>query len=78
MVDELSLGLAPRVAEGLLQILREISQEGTAMLLVEQDVLLALEVADRGYVLENGRVVLSGAADTLAHDPQVRQAYLGV
>ncbi|GAC1579297.1 MAG: ABC transporter ATP-binding protein [Candidatus Dormibacteria bacterium] len=78
MVDELSLGLAPKVAENLLGILRGISREGTAMLLVEQDVLLALEVADRGYVLENGTVVLSGAADSLANDPQVRQAYLGV
>ncbi|MHB8509812.1 MAG: ABC transporter ATP-binding protein [Candidatus Dormibacteria bacterium] len=78
MVDELSLGLAPKVAEDLLGILRDISREGTAMLLVEQDVLLALEVADRGYVLENGTVVISGAADTLANDPQVRQAYLGV
>lgn len=78
MVDELSLGLAPKVAEDLLQILRGISHEGTAMLLVEQDVLLVLEVADRGYVLENGKVALSGAADTLASDPQVRQAYLGV
>jgi branched-chain amino acid transport system ATP-binding protein len=78
MVDELSLGLAPKVAETLLQALRDISREGTAMLLVEQDVLLALEVADRGYVLENGRVALTGAADTLALDPQVRQAYLGV
>jgi branched-chain amino acid transport system ATP-binding protein len=78
MVDELSLGLAPKVAEDLLQVLRGISHEGTAMLLVEQDVVLALEVADRGYVLENGKVALSGAADTLASDPQVRQAYLGV
>ena len=78
MVDELSLGLAPKIAEDLLQILRGISHEGTAMLLVEQDVVLALEVADRGYVLENGKVALSGAADTLASDPQVRQAYLGI
>jgi branched-chain amino acid transport system ATP-binding protein len=78
MVDELSLGLAPNTAERLLQILREISQQGTAMLLVEQDVVLALEVADRGYVLENGRMALSGAAATLAENPQVKQAYLGV
>jgi branched-chain amino acid transport system ATP-binding protein len=78
MVDELSLGLAPKIAEGLLQILRAICGEGTAMLLVEQDVVLALEVADRGYVLENGHVALSGSADALAQDPQVRQAYLGI
>lgn len=78
MVDELSLGLAPNTAERLLAILRDISRQGTAMLLVEQDVVLALEVADRGYVLENGRMVLSGAAAALAENPQVRQAYLGV
>jgi branched-chain amino acid transport system ATP-binding protein len=78
MVDELSLGLAPNTAERLLGVLRDISQQGTAMLLVEQDVVLALEVADRGYVLENGRMVLSGAAATLAENPQVKQAYLGV
>jgi branched-chain amino acid transport system ATP-binding protein len=78
MVDELSLGLAPNTAERLLQVLRDISRQGTSMLLVEQDVLLALEVADRGYVLENGRMALSGAAAALADNPQVRQAYLGV
>ena len=78
MVDELSLGLAPNTAERLLEVLRDISRRGTAMLLVEQDVVLALEVADRGYVLENGRMVLSGAAATLAENPQVKQAYLGV
>ena len=78
MVDELSLGLAPNTAERLLAILRDISRQGTAMLLVELDVVLALEVADRGYVLENGRMVLSGAAAALAENPQVRQAYLGV
>jgi len=59
-------------------VLRDISRQGTSMLLVEQDVLLALEVADRGYVLENGRMALSGAAAALADNPQVRQAYLGV
>jgi branched-chain amino acid transport system ATP-binding protein len=78
MVDELSLGLAPNTAERLLQVLRDISRQGTSMLLVEQDVLLALEVADRGYVLENGRMALSGAAAVLADSPEVRQAYLGI
>lgn len=78
MVDEPSLGLAPNTVERLLQVLRDICQQGTSMLLVEQDVLLALEVADRGYVLENGRMALSGAAAALADNPQIRQAYLGV
>src|ERR1035437_692174 len=78
MVDEPSVGLAPNTVERLLQVLRDICQQGTSMLLVEQDVLLALEVADRGYVLENGRMALSGPPPALADNPQIRQAYLGV
>src|SRR5450756_2153018 len=62
MVDELSLGLAPKVVDELIDVMREINREGTALLLVEQDVLIALDVANRAYVLENGRVVLSGLA----------------
>jgi branched-chain amino acid transport system ATP-binding protein len=78
MIDELSLGLAPKVVERLIEVAREINQDGTAVLLVEQDVLVALEAAHRGYVLENGRVVLSGPADELRADPGVKKAYLGV
>ena len=78
MIDELSLGLSPKVVERLIEVAREINQAGTALLLVEQDVLVALESADRGYVLENGRVVLSGTAERLRTDPGVRKAYLGV
>jgi branched-chain amino acid transport system ATP-binding protein len=78
MIDELSLGLAPKVVERLIEVAREINRAGTALLLVEQDVLVALEAADRGYVLENGRVVLSGRARELQDDPGVRRAYLGV
>ncbi len=78
MIDELSLGLAPNVVERLMEVVGEINRDGTAMLLVEQDVLVALEVAHRGYVLENGRVALSGPAAELAADPGVRKAYLGV
>jgi branched-chain amino acid transport system ATP-binding protein len=78
MIDELSLGLAPKVVERLIEVAREIHRAGTSLLLVEQDVLVALESADRGYVLENGRVVLSGAADRLRDDPGVRKAYLGI
>jgi len=78
MIDELSLGLAPKVVERLIEVAREINRAGTALLLVEQDVLVALEAADRGYVLENGRVVLSGTAERLRDDPGVRKAYLGV
>jgi branched-chain amino acid transport system ATP-binding protein len=78
MIDELSLGLAPKVVERLTEVVRGINRDGTAMLLVEQDVLVALEAADRAYVLENGRVVLSGDARELQADPGVRKAYLGV
>src|SRR5450759_1497692 len=78
MVDELSLGLAPKVVDELVDVMREINHEGTALLLVEQDVLVALDVANRAYVLENGRVVLSGAAEEVRDDPGVRRAYLGL
>ena len=78
MIDELSLGLAPNLVETILDRLAEIRDDGTALLLVEQDVDAALRVADRGYVLENGRIVASGASDELLSDERVREAYLGV
>ena len=77
MVDEMSLGLAPVVCEQLMGVLGDIREEGVTVLLVEQDVQLALAVADRGYVMETGRITLSGTAEQLANDPGVRQAYLG-
>jgi branched-chain amino acid transport system ATP-binding protein len=78
MIDEPSLGLAPMVVERVIEVARAINRDGTTVLLVEQDVLLALEAADRGYVLENGRIALSGPADELSTNPDVRRAYLGV
>jgi branched-chain amino acid transport system ATP-binding protein len=78
MVDEMSLGLAPVVVEQLMGILGTIRDEGVTVLLVEQDVQLALSGADRGYVLETGRIVHSGPASELIDDPAVRQAYLGL
>jgi branched-chain amino acid transport system ATP-binding protein len=78
MVDELSLGLAPKVVDRLIDVVREINRGGMAMILVEQDVLVALDAADRAYVLENGRVALSGAAADVRDDPGVRRAYLGL
>jgi len=77
-VDELSFGLAPRVTDEMLDVLVVIRAEGTSVLLVEQDVELALAVADRGYVMEGGRVVLAGTAAELYDDPGVRTAYLGL
>jgi branched-chain amino acid transport system ATP-binding protein len=78
MIDEPSLGLGPKVVERVIEVAKAINRDGTSILLVEQDVLLALEAADRGYVLENGRIVLSGPAADLESNPEVRRAYLGV
>ena len=77
MVDELSLGLAPKVVDRLIDAVREINREGMALLLVEQDVLVALDAASRAYVLETGRIVLKGESATLRDDPEVQRAYLG-
>ncbi|MBL1066859.1 ABC transporter ATP-binding protein [Streptomyces sp. 7-21] len=77
LLDEPSMGLAPLIVQQIFGILREISAQGTTLLLVEQNAAQALELADRGYVLETGRVVMSGPAGELLADPRVREAYLG-
>jgi branched-chain amino acid transport system ATP-binding protein len=78
MIDELSLGLAPLVVDHLLNLIGEINRQGTTVLLVEQDVQVALEHAHRGYVLETGRIVRAGPAAELLDDPAIRLAYLGL
>ena len=78
LVDEPSLGLSPRLAEEVLLALKEVARGGVGVLLVEQNVALSLEVAERGYVLEHGRVVLECPAQALAQDPRVREAYLSL
>jgi branched-chain amino acid transport system ATP-binding protein len=78
MIDEPSLGLAPNVVDRVMEVIRTINRDGTAVLLVEQDVVLALDIADRGYVLENGRIVLTAPAAELRRDPAIRKAYLGI
>lgn len=79
LMDELSLGLAPSIVDDILAAIDQIHrEEGLAFLLVEQDVQIALERADRGYVLENGRVALSGPAHDLLRSEAVRAAYLGI
>ena len=78
LVDEPSLGLSPRLAEEVLLALKEVARGGVGVLLVEQNVAVSLEVAERGYVLEHGRVVLEGPAQALAQDPRVREAYLSL
>ncbi len=77
LLDEPSMGLAPILVQKIFEIIRRISKEGVTLLLVEQNARLALEVSDRAYVLESGRVVLAGPAAELANNPQVRAAYLG-
>ena len=78
LIDELSLGLAPLVVDNLLDLISQINRNGTTVLLVEQDVQVALEHAHRGYVLETGRIVQSSPAAVLLEDPKIRQAYLGL
>jgi len=78
LVDEPSLGLSPRLAEEVLLALKAVAGEGVGVLLVEQNVALTLDVAERGYVLEQGKVVLQGPASALAQDPRVREAYLSL
>ncbi len=78
MFDEPSLGLAPNIARGVLETIRELNNEGLTCLLVEQNVALSLKLASRAYVLENGRVTLSGSGAELLSDDRVRSAYLGL
>ena len=78
MFDEPSLGLAPALVQELFQTIRLLRQSGLTVLLVEQNVAHSLKLADRGYVLENGRIALSGTGAELLNDDGVRQAYLGI
>jgi len=78
MIDEMSLGLAPVVVDQLMDVLQAIRKDGVTVLLVEQDIHLALSVADRGYVLDTGSIVRSGIGKDLIDDPAVREAYLGL
>jgi branched-chain amino acid transport system ATP-binding protein len=77
LLDEPSMGLAPIFVEKIFEIIVEINAAGTPVLLVEQNALMALDTAHRGYVLETGRVVLSGEAKSLRDNEQVRRTYLG-
>jgi branched-chain amino acid transport system ATP-binding protein len=77
LLDEPSLGLAPIFVERIFDIIRQINEEGTSILLVEQNALMALDAADRGYVLETGRIVLADKAEALKTNEQVRKTYLG-
>jgi branched-chain amino acid transport system ATP-binding protein len=78
LFDEPSLGLAPTIVDDMFDIIVRVRDEGAAVLLVEQNVLKALGVADRAYVLEQGRIVATGLPDELLKQPHIREAYLGV
>ena len=77
MLDEPSMGLAPILVEQIFDIIRQLHEAGTTILLVEQNAQMALSVADRAYVLETGRITLSGTGKELAASPEVKKAYLG-
>ena len=78
MLDEPSLGLAPIVVEDIFRLIQRINKSGKTILLIEQNASMALSIADRGYVLENGRVVLTGAGKDLISNADVQKAYLGI
>ena len=75
--DEPSLGLSPLLVQQMFDIIRDIAKHGVTVLLVEQNVFKTLRLANRGYVLENGSIVLAGSGEQLLSDPHVKQAYLG-
>jgi branched-chain amino acid transport system ATP-binding protein len=77
LLDEPSMGLSPILVEQIFDIIQDINKQGTSILLVEQNAQMALSIANRGYVMETGKVVLEGKADDLLHDPMVQAAYLG-
>ena len=78
MFDEPSLGLAPAIVQEVFRIIRALNAKGLTVLLVEQNVAVSLRISAHAYVLENGRVVMTGSGDELLHDDRVRQAYLGL
>ncbi|MEA4970545.1 MAG: ABC transporter ATP-binding protein [Candidatus Pelethousia sp.] len=78
MLDEPSLGLAPIVVEEIFEMILKINSLGKTILLIEQNAAMALSIANRGYVMENGRIVMTGTGSALSTDPQVQKAYLGI
>jgi len=78
MLDEPSLGLAPVLVSTIFEIIEQINRQGTAILLIEQNVFHSLKISDRGYVLENGEIALSGAGQELLENPHIRKTYLGL
>jgi branched-chain amino acid transport system ATP-binding protein len=77
LLDEPSMGLAPVLVDVVFETIKKVNEQGTTVLLVEQNALAAFNIADHGYVLETGRIILEGPAEDLAHNDEVRKAYLG-
>ena len=77
MLDEPSMGLAPLLVDQIVDIIKELHAAGTTILLVEQNASMALEVADRAYVLETGKITMSGTGREMAESPAIKEAYLG-
>jgi len=78
MFDEPSLGLSPKASQGIFQVIGKLNREGLTVLLISQDVLQSLRLAQRAYVLENSRIVMEGKGSDLLQNPKVKQAYLGI
>lgn len=78
MLDEPSLGLAPILVKEIFEAIRQINEKGTTILLVEQDVQISLTLSHRGYVIENGQLVLEGTGEELLKNPLVKESYLGI
>jgi branched-chain amino acid transport system ATP-binding protein len=78
LMDEPSMGLAPLLVETIFETIQEINEQGTTVLLVEQNAHMALQVAHRGYVLQTGKIALSDTAENLQNDPEVQKVYLGI
>ena len=78
LLDEPSLGLAPIIIQQIFEIIKKVNESGTTVFLVEQNANQALKIANRGYVMENGRIVMEDAASALLSNPKVRSAYLGM
>ncbi|MGZ8289966.1 MAG: ABC transporter ATP-binding protein [Telluria sp.] len=77
LLDEPSMGLSPIMVEKIFEVIRDVSEQGITILLVEQNAKLALQAADRGYVMDSGAVIMTGNAEDMLHDPRVKAAYLG-
>jgi branched-chain amino acid transport system ATP-binding protein len=78
MLDEPSLGLAPMLVQDIFKVVQEINHDGTTILIVEQNAVQTLRMAQRGYVMENGAIHISGTGEELLEDPRIRTAYLGL